>query len=502
MFFDDSKTDLEVIEFMDECFNYVKEHGTKKGQLLRKAIAEFSDDVKKAFLQLFETVVFCEEVKQEAGKLIFTLDEAGSYKWKLILYTDDIGSQGGKFGVLNFQDAQIIKKDNGYRLICREENYEQDTEKIENIFFDKAVTEIDIFRADKRFDSNPWETLSMIAIDILYKEDLGEEYLNQKERELIPLLKVLRGLSELAPLYEEEKSDFEILKRYAQDYRASHLIKLIDKIEECYQESTKRYRLLAKLRYKLNESVCEPLWRRLYELLSDSQEGYEERPSLNSDSKLQEMRAKIQEQLHSLGYEGEYPVFLKTGAMKGIHLEESYNLSYFVGMEKNVKYVIKCMEDNTFEQVQIQFLCGTAFLKKNEEITDIYSLSFNAKGRRLLKTVYFQDEDLEALEQIVTIAAKKAECIRLNKTEKQAYYGKAAFEWQNFILTFLVLGGMFAILMTLAALLFCCLATIVTLGIKEIPDMILHMPWWLFFNIAYIGFGGTMAILNAKAKRK
>ena len=44
------------------------------------------------------------------------------------------------------------------------------------------------------------------------------------------------------------------------------------------------------------------------------------------------------------GYKGTYPDFVKYEKLKGLHLEESYNVTYFVGMEKRVVYRIYCNE--------------------------------------------------------------------------------------------------------------------------------------------------------------
>jgi hypothetical protein len=39
-------------------------------------------------------------------------------------------------------------------------------------------------------------------------------------------------------------------------------------------------------------------------------------------------------------------------------------------------------------------------------------------------------------------------------------------------------------------------------GFSGILDMIKQMPWWLFFAISFVGFGGAMAIVDTKAKTK
>ena len=500
-FIDDSKTDSEFIEFLAECSKHIEEHGTWKKQLFEKVAIDFSEDVNKAFIHLFETMQYCETVKKQEDKIILTLDETDSYKRKLILHTSEENFIDN-FDLIGFNDAQIVKEENGYKLICVAENFEAETSVPIGIFFDQATTEIDVYRADRRdFNDNPWESLAFMASDILEKDYLGAKLFNQKEKDLMPLLKELRALSVWAPLYDEETPDFEILKQYLQKHDAIHLVPLIDKAGKREKGKLVNPLLFSRLTSKLNETSCESLWRELYELVVETQEGYTDKILSYNQTKLNEIRLQIEKKFHNLGYEGRYPTFSKKGAIKGIRLEESYNQSYFVGAEKNVEHIIECREFFNCDVLNIQFICGTALLKKGESITDIYSCCFNKKGRRLFKKICWDSEDTDVLEQFITIAAKKAECTKLNKKEKELL-GNGTVSWQYFVSMFIFAGGLFAVLMTAAIFLILSLVDAIFLGVSDIPNMIKEMPWWLFFAISFVGFGGAMAIVDTKAKTK
>ena len=500
-FIDDSKSDSEFIEFLAECSKHIKEHGTWKKQLFEKVAIDFSEDVKKAFIHLFETMQYCETVEKQEGKIIFTLDESDSYKRKLVLHTSK-ENPIDNFDLFGFSDAQIVKEENAYKLICVAENFEAETSVPIGIFFDQATTEIDVYRADRRdFNDNPWESLAFMASDILEKDYLGAKFFNQKEQDLMPLLKELRALSVWAPLYDEETPDFKILKQYLQKHNAIHLVSLIDKAEKREKGKLVNPLLFSRLTSKLNETRCESLWRELYELVVETQEGYTDKILSYNQTKLNKIRLQIEKKFHNLGYEGRYPTFSKKGAIKGIRLEESYNQSYFVGAEKNVEHIIGCREFFNCDVLNIQFICGTALLKKGESITDIYSCCFNKKGRRLFKKICWDAEDSDVLEQFITVAAKKAECTKLDKKEKELL-GNGTVSWQYFVSMFLFAGGLFAVLMTAATFLILCLVTAIFDGFSGIFDMIKQMPWWLFFAISFIGFGGAMAFVDTKAKMK
>lgn len=500
-FVDDTRSDAEFIAFLKECFDYIEEKGSWKKQLFEKATTEFSPEVKKAFLELFE---FGDNgcVKQEEGKIVFTVDETYAYKRELILHTkeENFISDSDTF---NFADAQILRDENGYRLVCCVEDLNDEVWRPINIFFTDATINIEVFRADQRaFDGCPWEHLAWIAYDILDKCSLNGDYLNSKEKALIPLLKELKVLSVWAPLYEEECPNFKILKQYAKKQNLTHLIPLFDKAVSNFSSGNANIRHFVSLVDTLNEAAYEPLWREVFGVLSASQEGYAKRSTSSNEASLRQARETIQNKLHSLGYEGEYPHFYKNGDMKGIHLESNYDISYFVGHEKNVKYIIECVEDTRYGMLKIQFLCGTAFLKKDNLITDVYSCGFNAKGKRLFKTLLIDANELDTLDQTVVTAAKKAECIKLSKAEKSISNENGPINWRAFAAIFIIMGGLFAIMMTAAIFLICCIVTVIAVGIKAVPEMVTQIPWWLLFSISFVGFGGGMAITETIAGRK
>ena len=148
-------------------------------------------------------------------------------------------------------------------------------------------------------------------------------------------------------------------------------------------------------------------------------------------------------------------------------------------------------------------------MKKDEQETDIYDCLFNAKGRRLFHTVHHYiplqpEEDVEPdnLETSVTIAVKKAECIKLTKAEQKEYYGKLVPGWGMFWWVFLIGGGMFGIAMTLIMMLLCIITTAAFGLFADIPEMLKTMPWGLLLAIGWIGFGGAMGIVEVLAHRK
>ena len=108
---------------------------------------------------------------------------------------------------------------------------------------------------------------------------------------------------------------------------------------------------------------------------------------------------------------------------------------------------------------------------------------------------------MKQVEEFVQIAAKRAQCDKLKKYEKELC-GVISASWGYYVFMFLFTGGLFALLMTAAMFLICCLVTVVIVGPHELLGMIKEMPWGLLFAIAFFGFGGGMTFVEMKAKNK
>ncbi len=497
---DDAVSDCDFFDFLSACSEKVEKYGTWKMQLFEKATADFSKDVKNAFLYLFEAMCYCDGIKEQPGKIIFSLDDSCAYSRTLILHTTS-ESTVGRFSTFSFSDAQILKADNGYKLIFTAEDTENETSEPVCIFFSHATVEIELFCADRReYSQSPWDTLAFTASDILDKGYLGDGYFNQREKDAMPLLRELGALSRWNVSKDEKLPSFEILHSYAEKYDLPQIISLINKITARRIEEKNCYMLISRLCSKLNESKCEAMWRELFSLVSQTQEGYSDKVLCSCGEKLCGIRAEIEDRFHSLGYEGSYPNFRKKCAVNGVKIAESYGQSYFLCAEKNVEAIVHCIEHTYFDRLQLQFLCGTALLKKNETAEDIYSCCFNSNGRRLCKEVCTEQTDPDLLAEYIRIAAKRAECRSLTKKEKE-HCGIVRPTWQFVLFVFLFTGGLFAALMTAASFLILCLVTVILDGPGELSEMIAQMPWWFFFALSFVGFGGAMAFVESRAKQ-
>ena len=295
------------------------------------------------------------------------------------------------------------------------------------------------------------------------------------------------------------------MRGMAQKHGLKKLDKLLYKLSLSKCRGFSRDRLVKKIEHRLCSVACETLMREIYEKMIESQREYPLAFGDDSvDNDILAVRSEIERLMHERGYEGSYPEFVKRGNIRDVRLGRSYGLSYFVGFEKNSEHRIKVVERIGRDVCSLQLVCGCALHKKNENIRDIWSCSFNAKGRRFINSVEYtiDDETGVDLPTIIDIAVKRAELRTLDDREKRILYPYMPSAFSIFLLVFVVMGGSFGIIMTLASMLLCviCLACFGQLSLAG--EMMRVIPWWLVLAIGWVGFGASMGVIEARSMRK
>lgn len=501
----------EILPLLFACYRAEQKREKEQQQLFKKNTKAFSAEVKSAFLQIFELEPPVVETLWRPGELALVLESNPAYKKELVLQLNgEIKNREQlhqlylckNVAALCFFNAKVVCLPNGYQLACTALNFETDVETELEIYFSAATVKTQLFKAQQQpFLFTPWETLSQIAIDLLAKNELGPQYFNAKERALLPLLNELAALTASAWM-ENSPKNFAVLKRYAEKHFFKRVCRALKKAEQKLLKPPKKATDFAKIIGLLNAAEGEPLWREVYLKISESQQDYFDQTAFYSGPALEKTRRQITEKLQSLGYKGSYPLFCKTGVIKGFGLVESYNQSYFVSPKSAAQYFVYCTENVFYQKLQIQFISATAFFKKNNRENNAFSCCFNAKGKRLFKTVTWQEEfNAEPAEYFAAIAAKRAECKPLTRAEKSKI-GLNGLTVTEFLLIFVLAGLGFAVLNLAFYLLLCSFVTLVAFGAGSVPEMLNLMPWGAIFAFCFLGFGGGMALFYALAKNK
>jgi radical SAM protein with 4Fe4S-binding SPASM domain len=189
--------------------------------------------------------------------------------------------------------------------------------------------------------------------------------------------------------------EFPQLKALADQFGFDKLTRAFCKLEAL--PGKKRENACRRVKFLLCEQEYEPLWRQIFEKIKASQAQYPQKTDHCCYGELlNQKRSAIQKIMESHGFLGEYPNFQMRGPISGLHLESSYNQSYFVAGEKNVISHVHCIEGCDCDGSPVfQFLCGIEFLRKDEQPGDIYSCLDIQRRPELVQGNVYRDDFMD-----------------------------------------------------------------------------------------------------------
>lgn len=394
------------------------------------------------------------------------------YRARLI---DSSGMPEGKN--IGFYDPYELKADgDGYVLTGQVADLNWEDEADVELRFSDVEMELGNVRLEPVvcYD-RPWQSLAGYGRELLWKAEVARELLNDRERELLPLLRELElltgyGTDEVPKTFDHLRSRFP-----------AKLQPYLDGIERS-KENWKKYRNQAeKLLDRLNRLEYLPLWQSIRDELSATQTDYS--PSRQVSP---EVVRHIEEGLHRRGYTGCYPDFVKTGTIERSRLMKNHNTLRWVRKGTSAVFHNRVVEQNVG---QLQFLCGTELLKAGEQSLGFDSCGFDAKGRRYLRSYTWNEGD--DLDKKLGIAVKKAELCKLSRGERE--FGEIA--WPLFFIALFGFGGFFAICMTIGMGLVAGLVSLLFGGVDGMWDILVILPYGKVFWFALLIVGGTLGAL-------
>ena len=110
--------------------------------------------------------------------------------------------------------------------------------------------------------------------------------------------------------------------------------------------------------------------------------------------------------------------------------------------------------------------------------------------------------EVNILEQCVRVAIKRAELKKLTKEERKQIKDVDFIFLRLFGFIFIVMGGLFAIALTLGMILLGIVACLVVAQPDKIYEVIGEIPWWKCILATWAMYGGIMGVLTIIAKRK
>lgn len=327
--------------------------------------------------------------------------------------------------------------------------------------------------------SNPWDYLKQVADGI--SEHFSCHAANEKEL----------AAEELVFWLHDERKDAPVPACFMETARRFGADKVVEKYKKTKE---KLFRALSVQQY-------EPLWRALYRLLADTQEGLPTKAALEcSEEMLAEHRAFVTNGLKKYGFEGTYPFFFKQGVLEKTRELQAYGETYFVRRGKCARYYVVCTEFPFEDRIAMDFYSGVLFSENAEEQTDLFSCMFDRKGKAAFcciasSEIAFEEGGafLKARETAVSAAAKSAQLMRLSKEERRLKRRIALMPALLLMLLLMLLFMLmfFGLAMTLGFMVIEFLVvTLFTGSLSAFCEVFIETPWWLIT----LSSGGLFAL--------
>lgn len=331
---------------------------------------------------------------------------------------------------------------------------------------------------------NPWDLLAHIAAAVVEHIDCGVA--NEAERSIEELVRCLSDDASATPA--------ESFAALAEKMGAAKVMR------KCRKSKRRLFCSLSKSKY-------EPLWREVYRIIAETQQGIPDLADIKySAEEIESHRDFITEELHRLGYGGEYPLFHKRGELHGIRVAASYDFPYFVGREKDVRHYILCRQRPAGEHPGYDFLCGTVLCRDTDDKTDIFSCMFDRGGKAFFRYISaalpYGEEYYHSHLSVICAAAKSAELKRLTKEEHQY---KWSFSGTALLLPlmFLFMALFFGLFMIIGMMIISVIITLIFTGsLSAVADMFLAMPWWQLGALAGGLFAAVMTVIEIISLRR
>ena len=497
-YFDQEISDDALLKFLEECHEEMERCMDRRRKDFVDATGTLDEDTRMALLAIYDATEL-PPVEREGDHCVLLIDDTSVFKRKLVLKNVE--------GICEYVPGGYMMDVPKLERTLERYIFSTDIDgEAAAAVFSQAETHVECYNCldSLIYWDDPWSYLRQLADEICYKMEATKGYCNDLELKLLPLLQEIRHLNGVWL----DEIRFVELKALAGGLGFEKISQLLAKLERIQRK--KRLPECKKIKALLCRQEYEPLWRAIFEQISRSQVGYPLATEVCCDGELlKKKRSAVQKIMKSHGFTGTYPNYEKRGPIPGLHLENSYGQSYFIAGEKDAASHIRCLEGCDSEgKPVIQFLCGTQFLRKDEQPGDIYSCLFAAKGHRLYwwardyRLLGAPAEDPNLDKMLAQIAAKRARLQRMSPQEKKLYHNGSESGWGLFLWFLLLGGGIFGVLMTLGMLVMCVVLIGLLDGFHEVPQLLRSVPWGYILLFSWLCFGFSMGVITVLAAKK
>ena len=477
----------------------------------------FDPTIEKLFVHLIEDLsnwILCFEV--EKGEEVIYIQEANfsfniDYRMTNPKYSDNF-----KPGVYWIQYPEIEILDYGYRI-----SYVYEDE-IFSIEFANLQLEIKLLNYSNLnvFSGSPWGRINQAMVALVNKVDsLGFEYINEKEKKLWEIQGDIINTS--IPGQPDDMA-CALFMKYASQRKNDGATNVAQQyFKSGPKEKNRAYQLLIK---EMVKPSSEAIMREILHDIEEAAKVYSiEKETENEQERFTSIRDRVTRIMIERGYEGEYPHFRKLSSFKGLRLMEMNNQPIIRLNEKNMACLVDCYESFFYgEKLHLKFIISTVFLKKEnlhlfpslDGYSGFFPYKYNSRAFSAHMGYDVQDEEglLHMLELTISAAAKKAECTKLTKEERENVYfvGSELYGYYAIVGLFLAMGILFGVMMCFGLFLVSLIVGTpfiifdpqgVTF-IDYLRMLLFELPWGGLFLFCAIGFSLPMTLLTVFSKRR
>lgn len=493
---DDSSV-IDLIYGLYKSFNEKKEEPKR---FFNSVTDIFDNDVISALLDLIDYGSIYSSLIQSENTIKIPIDNCAAYS-RVLTLIDCEPLYLEEYHCIDFSGSTFTKNGEHFIITALLENFDTEASLPVIFKFKNAKIEVNSYNATQaatQFFGSPFTMLSSIALEIIEKNKISLNNLNQKEKDLLPLLEELGDLS----VYDDfKRKTYPLIKKQATNIGLSKFVELLEELEKAIAQHDKLSKILDKIYRETQKAEYEPLWRKLFDLISDSQKNYPQKAdAILPKEHVEKIRSEITSLMHKNGYVGNYPDFSKVADLKSVRTADCHGEPFTIFNERNARLYIHCIEDVTVKgRICITFLTGTALNKKGVKTTDAFSCLFYKRGKIFNNSVTWDDyeETEKTLEQIVNIAFKKAELKKLTKEERQlsTTFGNGCLP------LYLGMGVAFGGLFTLLFAIFIFLFVLITEDFPTALDIIKTTPWGCCFLASGGLFGTAMFLISLHTQK-
>ena len=157
-----------------------------------------------------------------------------------------------------------------------------------------------------------WGMLALALYELGGRYSFDERLVNEKERRFIPLSNFEPIMCHFSDDYNVFKHDDEQFDMFIGYVKRANCEKLLPALNAYREERMKRKKKkLKKLTQLMDTPACEPLWRLIFNELSEAAAEYPKKPRCWRTRALLTTRAKIKAAMNKAGFRGEYPNYQK-----------------------------------------------------------------------------------------------------------------------------------------------------------------------------------------------